>query len=91
MEVLQPPSAAAPAPGAQMAPERRARRSSAFEPHRPRLAVAVTWIQIQRTYVICFSRQTTLEVRNWPRTSGEVQHQRKDEFTFSRLVLRGVA
>ena len=34
MEALQPPSAAAPAPGAQMAPERRAGAQARFEPQR---------------------------------------------------------
>ena len=34
MEVLQPPSAAGPAPGAQMAPERRGGAQARFEPHR---------------------------------------------------------
>ena len=34
MEALQPPSAAGPAPGAQMAPERRAGAQARFEPQR---------------------------------------------------------
>ena len=33
MEALQPPSAAAPAPGAQMAPERRAGAQARYEPN----------------------------------------------------------
>ena len=34
MEALQPPSAAAPAPGAQMAPERRGGAQERYEPQR---------------------------------------------------------
>ena len=34
MEALQPPSAAGPAPGAQMAPERRGGAQARYEPQR---------------------------------------------------------